>query len=88
MANISEIETKALADIVSDYGWSTDAILARYYSVTRKTIWDWSKQGKLPKPKKISPNRTRWNNAEIKAHNERVNNLKANELLGELYGES
>jgi predicted DNA-binding transcriptional regulator AlpA len=88
MANISEIETKALADIVSGYGWSTDAILARYYSVTRKTIWDWSKQGKLPEPKKISPNRTRWNNAEIKAHNERVNNLKANELLGELYGES
>jgi predicted DNA-binding transcriptional regulator AlpA len=88
MADITEIETKALADIDAGYGWSTDRILARYYSVARKTIWDWSKTGKLPEPKKISPNRTRWNNAEIKAHNERVNNLKANELLGELYGES
>jgi len=88
MADITEIETKALADIDAGYGWSTDRILARYYSVARKTIWDWSKTGKLPEPKKISPNRTRWNNAEIKAHNERVNNLKVNELLGDLYGES
>ncbi len=85
MTNISEIETKALQDIVSGYGWSTDQILARYYSVTRKTIWDWSRQGKLPKPKKISSNRTRWNNAEIKLHNERVANLKEKESLGELY---
>lgn len=84
--SINEAELKALHDIELGIGWSSDRVLARYFSVTRKTIWDWSREGKLPKPKKISANRTRWNNSDIKAHNERVNNLKENELLGELYG--
>ena len=75
-----------LEDLLKGIGWSSDRVLARYFSVTRQTIWDWSRQGKLPKPKKISANRTRWNNKEIKAHDEAVNNLQGKELLGSLYG--
>tara|TARA_B100002051_G_C16440068_1_gene488485 strand:+ start:203 stop:472 length:270 start_codon:yes stop_codon:yes gene_type:complete len=78
-------EVKALQNIELGIGWSTDIVLARYFSVHRKTIWDWSREGKLPKPKKISDRRTRWNNRDIKAHNERINNLKENQLLGEVY---
>ena len=84
--SINEEELKALHDIELGIGWSSDRVLARYFSVTRKTIWEWSRQGKLPKPKKISANRTRWNNKEIKAHDEAVNNLQGKELLGSLYG--
>ena len=45
--------------------WVTDTYLADYYQVTRKTIWGWAKAGKLPPPKKIGPNTTRWDFEKI-----------------------
>lgn len=40
--------------------WVTDRFLAEYFSVSRVTIWAWSKNGRLPPPEKIGPNCTRW----------------------------
>ncbi len=47
--------------------WVNDKFLADYFGVHRKTIWEWSKTGRLPKPKKIGPNSTRWNFEDIEA---------------------
>jgi predicted DNA-binding transcriptional regulator AlpA len=41
----------------------SDKQLAERYSVTRKTIWEWSAKGILPKPVRLSGddgNCTRW----------------------------
>lgn len=40
--------------------WVTDKFLADYYQVSRITIWAWAKNGKLPPPKKLAENTTRW----------------------------
>lgn len=40
--------------------WVSDQWLADYYSVSRCTVWRWSKIGKLPQPQKIGENCTRW----------------------------
>ena len=63
----AERETQQLRDIDEGLGYSSDKVLARYYDTTRKTIWIWSKEGKLPRPHKIGANTTRWLNAEIKS---------------------
>lgn len=44
--------------------WVSDRTLAARYEVARSTIWAWSRSGKLPKPKKLSANITRWDDAE------------------------
>ena len=75
-----ERERQQLEDVAAGIGWSTDKTLARYFSTTRKTVWYWAKEGKIPQPKKISANMTRWNNVEIKAYQEK-------EFIGGLYGE-
>jgi len=36
-------------------------------SVSGSSIWSWVKQGKFPKPVKLSENTTAWNAAEIDA---------------------
>ncbi len=59
-------ETQQLQDLMDGRGYSSDKILARFYGCTRKTIWCWAKDGKLPKPQKLGDNTTRWNNAELK----------------------
>ncbi len=75
-----EREARQIQDVIDGVGFSSDITLARYYDTTRKTIWTWARdeENKFPKPKKISANMTRWNNAEIKAHRE-------GELLVKLY---
>ena len=37
----------------------SDTALAERYSVSRNTIWRWSREGKLPTPVKINGS-TRW----------------------------
>lgn len=37
-----------------------DIDLAKRYSVSRNTIWRWSKEGRLPSPVRIGPSVTRW----------------------------
>ena len=60
-------ERQQIQDIEDGLGYSSDKILARYFDTTRKTIWIWSKERKLPRPHKIGANTTRWLNAEIKS---------------------
>lgn len=40
--------------------WVSDLFLSDYFEVSRATIWRWAKIGKLPQPKKIGENCTRW----------------------------
>ena len=61
-----ETDRKQIQDIEDGLGYSSDKILARYFNITRKTIWIWAKEGKLPSPHKIGSNTTRWCNKEIK----------------------
>ena len=51
--------------------WVSVRFLAEYYGVTPMTIWNWAKEGKLPAPKKIGPNTTRWD-FEVIQSNENV----------------
>ena len=62
-----ERDRQRIQDIEDGLGYSSDKILARYFDTTRKTIWIWSKEGKLPRPHKIGKNTTRWSNSEIKS---------------------
>lgn len=40
--------------------WVTDRFLAEYFSVSRVTIWAWSKSGRICAPVKLGPNTSRW----------------------------
>lgn len=62
-----ERDRLAIQDIEDGLGYSSDKVLARYYDTTRKTIWIWTKEGKLPRPHKIGANTTRWRNSEVQA---------------------
>jgi prophage regulatory protein len=46
-------------------GYSSVHRMAERYDVGPATIWRWTKQGKLPKPKRISPGCSRWHNGEV-----------------------
>ncbi|GGY82005.1 helix-turn-helix transcriptional regulator [Marinobacter zhanjiangensis] len=45
----------------------SDKDLAARWSVHRVTPWEWARQGRIPKPVKISTRCTRWRVAEIEA---------------------
>ena len=76
---------QALADIRNGVGWSNDKQLARHYGVTRKTIWDWVREGRLPKPKNLAPRSTRWSSAEIAQHDQKIKNLGYKQFMEALY---
>ena len=61
-----DFQSRELQDLSSGLGYSTDKTLARYFSTSRKTIWTWAKEGRIPRPRKISANMTRWDNAEMR----------------------
>jgi predicted DNA-binding transcriptional regulator AlpA len=61
-----KISSQQIQDLTDGLGWSSDKTLARYFNTSRKTIWHWAKEGKLPKPHKIGMNTTRWSNSEVK----------------------
>lgn len=44
----------------------TARTLATLLDVSEVTVWRWSKIGKLPKPRKLSENTTRWNVGEVR----------------------
>jgi len=52
--------------------WLSDSDVARRYSVSRITIWRWTKAGHLPKPRKLGANTTRWHIDDLDAHDKRV----------------
>lgn len=43
----------------------TDSDLAERWTVSRDTVWRWSKIGKTPSPIKLGDNCTRWLRSEI-----------------------
>lgn len=43
----------------------TDKDLAARWSVHRITPWEWARQGRIPKPIKLSSRCTRWRLSEI-----------------------
>ena len=45
--------------------WLTDREVAARYSVSRITVWRWSRTGHLPAPYKIGPNTSRWSAEEL-----------------------
>jgi prophage regulatory protein len=47
--------------------WVSVRFLSKYFEVTEKTIWSWSRSGRLPPPVKVGPNCTRWDFEKISA---------------------
>ena len=56
----------AQAAIEHGTGYSSDKTLARYFDISRSTVWLWSKTGRLPKPKKLSEGTSRFENSKVK----------------------
>ena len=52
-------------EIKKNHQWVSDRTIAHRYEIARSTVWAWAKDGKLPKPVKLSANITRWDNAEV-----------------------
>lgn len=50
-----------------DCFYTGEQVAARY-GTHRMTPWQWARDGKLPKPKKIGPNVSRWYGADLIAH--------------------
>jgi len=42
------------------------------YGVSGSSIWSWVKQGKFPKPVKLSENTSAWVTEELDAHDEAI----------------
>lgn len=49
----------------STFSWLTDTQVAARYGVSRVTVWRWAQQNRIPQPRKIGPNTTRWHAAEL-----------------------
>ena len=65
---ISELNTQTPSEfdlINNGVGYSSDRSLAKYFDASRSTIWLWTREGRLPKPVKLSNGSTRWQNKAI-----------------------
>ena len=62
----NEAKQQQLALIEEGVGYSSDKTLAQFYDASRSTIWKWSREGKLPKPIKLTSGATRWDNKQLK----------------------
>lgn len=40
------------------------------YGVAPKSIWRWIREGRFPKPLKLSPKTARWREVDLKAYEE------------------
>ena len=52
--------------------YTSDVRLAERYQVDRATVWRWVKNGKFPKPIKLSNCCTRWDLQEVEAHDAKL----------------
>mgnify|MGYP006285887575 CR=1 FL=1 len=43
----------------------SDRDLAERYRISRQSVWRWARIGKLPKPRSIGENSTRWLASEV-----------------------
>ena len=62
----NEPKQQQLNLIEEGVGYSSDKTLAHFYDASRSTIWKWSREGKLPKPIKLTSGATRWDNKQLK----------------------
>lgn len=52
--------------------WLSDREVGARYGVSRISVWRWSKENEnFPKPRKIGPNTSRWNSAELDQFDQR-----------------
>ena len=63
--------------------------VAGYFGVAVSTVWLWNKQGKIPKPFKLTPSTTVWKNSDIQAHIQKMieENLPKNEPVPQVKGQ-
>ena len=45
----------------------TDIEVGKALGVSPATVWRWAKAGRIPKPRKIGDNTTRWDSREVQA---------------------
>ena len=45
----------------------TDKEIAKALGISRMSVWRWTKAGRLPQPRKIGANSTRWDSVEVMA---------------------
>lgn len=45
----------------------TDKEIAQALGISRMTVWRWAKAGRLPQPRKLGANTTRWDSNEVQA---------------------
>ncbi|MGB4248548.1 MAG: helix-turn-helix domain-containing protein [Pseudohongiellaceae bacterium] len=45
----------------------SDKSVAARYDVSRPTVWRWLKEGKLPRPEKLTNGTTRWKLSDLEA---------------------
>ena len=60
--------------------FSSDRTVASRYGVDRVTIWRWANEPRykdlgFPKPKKVGPNTTRWDDAELDRYDDRLDGM-------------
>jgi len=48
--------------------FKNDKYVAERYGVSRATVWNWVRAGKLPKPVKLSAKCTRWSVDQLDRH--------------------
>ena len=57
--------------------WISDRTIAERYEIARSTVWAWTREGRIPKPVKLSENITRWDEEAVEKHfNERTDSKK------------
>lgn len=52
--------------------WLSVKDLAKRYSVTTTTIWNWTREKRLPRPHSLSSQTMRWHIDDIVEHDEKV----------------
>lgn len=60
-------------------GFTRAKELIKFLPFGQTTLWCWAKEGKFPKPIKLSPTMTVWDNAEVHAWFDSVKNGGNNE---------
>jgi len=58
----------AQAAIESGVGYSSDKTLAKYFDISRSTVWLWARIGRLPKAHQLTEGTSRWSNSEVKEY--------------------
>lgn len=61
-------QARAKFDAAPDAAHVAVPTVAEVCGVSVATVWRWAKDGRLPKPRRLSPGTTRWNVGELRRH--------------------